>query len=69
MTPQFLLKKLYIELVEVYYKLGLKMKKQSKQLQYLGYNYQSSTWYEKSYKVFNKKYEEIKKLKRKKKWV
>ena len=26
-------------------------------LKYLGYNYQSSEWYEKSYSVFNKKYE------------
>ena len=31
----------------------------------LGYNYQSSEWYEKSYKVFNKKYK-IKKVKKEK---
>ena len=42
-------------LVEVYYKLGLENEaKQAASI--LGYNYQSSTWYEKSYKVFNKKY-------------
>ena len=32
----------------------------------LGYNYQSSEWYKKSYKVFNKNYQ-IKKRKKKKK--
>ena len=34
----------------------------------LGYNYQSSTWYKESYKIFNKEYEDpIKKVKREKK--
>ena len=35
----------------------------------LGYNYQSSEWYRKSYKVFNKDYKKIskKKIKKKKK--
>ena len=33
----------------------------------LGYNYQSSKWYEKSYSVFNKKYEKKKKKIKKKK--
>tara|TARA_B100001540_G_C15782325_1_gene631605 strand:- start:161 stop:991 length:831 start_codon:yes stop_codon:yes gene_type:complete len=51
-------------LVEVYYKLGLvEEAKQSAAI--LGYNYQSSEWYEKSYKVFNKKYKQ-KKAKKKK---
>ena len=35
----------------------------------LGYNYQSSKWYEKSYSVFNKKYEKKKKKKKKKKKI
>ena len=42
-------------LVEVNYKLGLvEEAKQSAAI--LGYNYKSSQWYERSYKVFNKKY-------------
>ena len=42
-------------LVEVYYRLGLESEaKQAAAI--LGYNYQSGVWYEKSYKVFNKKY-------------
>ena len=42
-------------LVEVYYKLGLI--EQAKQAAVIrGYNYQSSKWYERSYKIFNKKY-------------
>ncbi len=51
-------------LVEVYYILGLKEEAQ-KYAQVLGYNYNSSMWYEKSYKVFNKMYEN-KKIKDKK---
>ena len=43
-------------LVEVYYTLGLK-KEAEKYANLLGYNYQSSKWYEKSYAVFNKMYE------------
>jgi len=51
-------------LVEVNYKLGLEGEaKQAAAI--LGYNYQSSEWYERSYKVFNKKYKP-KKAKRKK---
>tara|TARA_Y100000590_G_scaffold327246_1_gene371533 strand:+ start:3029 stop:3859 length:831 start_codon:yes stop_codon:yes gene_type:complete len=42
-------------LVEVYYKLGL-VDEAKNAASILGYNYQSSQWYEKSYKVFNKKY-------------
>ena len=42
-------------LVEVYYILGLEDEaKQAAGI--LGYNYQSGEWYERSYKVFNKKY-------------
>ena len=47
-------------LVEVYYLLGLENEAQ-KYAKVLGYNYQSSEWYEKSYSVFNKKYEKNKK--------
>ena len=47
-------------LVEVYYLIGLKAEAK-KYASLLGYNYQSSTWYEKSYSVFNKLYEENKK--------
>ena len=42
-------------LVEINYKLGLKEESQ-KYAKTLGYNYLSSEWYEKSYKVFNKNY-------------
>ena len=46
-------------LVEVYYRLGLE--KEAKQAaSILGYNYKSGEWYERSYKVFNKKYKPIK---------
>ena len=51
-------------LVEVYYRLGLDDEaKQAAAI--LGYNYQSSEWYERSYKVFYKTYkpEKIKKKK------
>jgi outer membrane protein assembly factor BamD len=40
----------------VYYILGLE-KEAKKYAVLLGYNYQSSEWYEKSYKVFNNTYE------------
>ena len=46
-------------LVEIHYKLGLE--NEAKNYAYLlGYNYQSSEWYEKSYKIFNKNYERSK---------
>ena len=51
-------------MVEVYYILGLK-DEAKKYARLLGYNYQSSQWYEKSYSVFNKEYE--KNLKKRKK--
>ena len=53
-------------LVEIYFVLGLK-KEAEKYAKLLGYNYQSSEWYEKSYVVFNRKYEENKIKKEKKK--
>ena len=42
-------------LVEVYYKIGL-VEEAKQAAAILGYNYQSGQWYERSYKVFNKKY-------------
>ena len=42
-------------LVEINYKLGL-LEESQKYASILGYNYQSSKWYQKSYKVFNKDY-------------
>ena len=42
-------------IVEVYYRLGL-VEEAKKSAAILGYNYQSGEWYERSYKVFNKKY-------------
>ena len=47
-------------LVEIHYILGLKNEAE-KYANLLGYNYQSSIWYEKSYAVFNKSYEKNKK--------
>jgi len=52
-------------LVEVHYIIGLK-DEAKKYANLLGYNYQSSIWYEKSYAVFNKSYEKNKKEKIKK---
>jgi len=52
-------------LVELYYTIGLETESQ-KYASVLGYNYQSSQWYEKSYKIFNTDYKtklEIKKEK------
>ena len=42
-------------LVEIYYTLGL-LNESKKYATLLGYNYQSSDWYEKTYSIFNKKY-------------
>ncbi len=57
-------------LVEINYKLGL-LEESQKYANLLGYNYLSSEWYKKSYKVFNKEYEvrKIKKSKKEKKGV
>ena len=52
-------------LVELHYKLGL-LEESQKYASLLGYNYQSSEWYSKSYKIFNENYKtklEIKKEK------
>ena len=54
-------------LVEINYKIGL-LDESQKYANLLGYNYQSSEWYKKSYKVFNENYElKIKDLKKKEK--
>jgi len=55
-------------LVEIYYILGLK-DEAKKYASLLGYNFQSSQWYEKSYSIFDKMYAEniIKNNKREKK--
>ena len=42
-------------LVEINFKIGL-LEESQKYANLLGYNYQSSDWYKKSYKVFNKNY-------------
>ena len=64
-------KTIYVEealhrLVELYYTIGLENESQ-KYASLLGYNYQSSKWYEKSYKIFNKKYKSKLELKKEKK--
>ena len=43
-------------LVEIYYILGLE-NEANKYANLLGYNYQSSEWYEKTYAIFNKNYQ------------
>ena len=52
-------------LVEVYYKIGLTEEAKSAAA-ILGYNYNSSEWYEQSYKVLNKNYKKPKKSELKK---
>ena len=47
-------------LVEINYKIGLE-DEAKKYASLLGYNYQSSEWYEASYKIINKDYEKISK--------
>ena len=46
-------------LVEIYYRIGL-IDEAKAAASLLGYNYNSSEWYEKSYKVLNKNYKPIK---------
>ena len=53
-------------LVEIYYKIGLVEEAKAAAV-LLGYNYQSSKWYEESYKILNKNYKKISKTKNKKK--
>ena len=54
-------KSIYVEealfrLVEIHYRIGLE--DEAKKYAYLlGYNYQSSKWYENSYRIFNQKFE------------
>ena len=57
-------------LVEINYKIGL-IDESQKYANLLGYNYLSSKWYEKSYKVFNKSYkkENLQRPKKEKKGV
>ena len=49
-------------LVEVHYTIGL-IDEAEKYAQLLGYNYQSSSWYENSYSLFDKNYKIKKKQK------
>ena len=46
-------------LVEIYYRIGLESEAKAAAAM-LGYNYNSSEWYEKSYQILNKNYEPIK---------
>ena len=64
-------KTIYVEealhrLVELYYTIGLENESR-KYASLLGYNYQSSKWYEKSYKLFDKKYKSKLEIKKEKK--
>ena len=64
-------KTVYVEealhrLVELYFSIGLENESQ-RYASLLGYNYQSSKWYEKSYKVFNNDYKSKLELKNEKK--
>ena len=52
-------------LVEVYYRVGL-VEEAKAVAAILGYNYNSSEWYEQSYKILNKNYKIKKKVKQKK---
>ena len=54
-------------LVEINYKIGL-IDESQKYANLLGYNYLSSEWYKKSYRVFNKNYK-VEKVKKEKKGV
>ena len=47
-------------LVEIHYKIGL-IEESEKYAKILGYNYNSSEWFEQSYKILNKEYKIIKK--------
>ena len=65
-TTIFVEEALY-RLVEIYYKIGLPSESK-KYAKVLGYNYQSSKWYENSYSLFNKSYKKKeKKIKQAKK--
>ena len=53
-------------LVELHYKIGL-ISESKKYAVLLGFNYQSSKWYEETYRILNKDYEKISKIKEKNK--
>ena len=53
-------------LVEIHYHIGLE-DEAKKYAKIFGYNYNSSEWFEQSYKIFNKDYKIKKKIKKKKK--
>ena len=53
-------------LVELHYKIGM-IDESKKYASLLGYNYQSSKWYQESYKIFNKNYNKKTKVKKRKK--
>ena len=55
-------------LVELHYKLGL-LEESQKYAALLGYNYQSSEWYTKSYKIFNQDYKSKLELKNEKEGI
>ena len=55
-------------LVETNYKIGL-IEESAKYASVLGYNYQSSEWYEQSYKIFNREYTPSFEIKKEKKSV
>ena len=55
-------------LVETNYKIGL-VEESEKYANVLGYNYQSSQWYEQSYKIFNKEYVASFEIKKEKKSI
>ena len=64
---------IYIEetlhrLVEIHYRIGLE-DEAKKYAQTLGYNYETSKWYEESYRIFNKNYKDIKNSKKEKKKI
>ena len=50
-------------LVEIHYKIGLEDEAR-KYAKTLGYNYETSEWYEESYRIFNKKYKNVRNSKK-----
>ena len=63
-------KTIYVEealfrLVEIHYRIGLE-DEAKKYAHLLGYNYQSSQWYENSYRIFNKKFKKKRIIKKNK---
>ena len=53
-------------LVEIYHYLGVK-EESERYAKILGYNYNSSEWFEQSYKILNKDYKISKKIEKKEK--